>query len=299
MKKAFSVQLPSPAMIVAVVALFVALGGTGYAALALPKNSIGGKQLRNGAVSTSKIANGAVTARKINPSGLTVPKALHANTANTAGSAADAGHASNADNATHASSADTATNATHASNADNATNATHASNADNATNATHASSADTATNATHADSADNATNATHASSADNATDAAHAASATTAAGLSTLPSGATESGSFAVAVAGGADYLGVGITFHQPLAAPLVHLEATTSTSTNCPGVGQAAPGYLCLYVANINNTFTTPPYGYLDSPTGAGKYGVALYWLVNDTTKGAYINGSWSVTAS
>jgi hypothetical protein len=42
-------------------ALFIALGGTTYAAFALPKNSVGTKQLRNGAVTTRKIKNGAVT----------------------------------------------------------------------------------------------------------------------------------------------------------------------------------------------------------------------------------------------
>ncbi len=34
-------RLPSPAMVVACVALTVALGGTGYAAIKLPRNSVG------------------------------------------------------------------------------------------------------------------------------------------------------------------------------------------------------------------------------------------------------------------
>ena len=41
---------PSPALVVACLALAVALGGTGYAAMVLPANSVGTKQLRNGAV---------------------------------------------------------------------------------------------------------------------------------------------------------------------------------------------------------------------------------------------------------
>lgn len=49
------IRRPSPAMIVALIALFVALGGTGYAVTALPKNSVGEKQLRKGAVSSQKI----------------------------------------------------------------------------------------------------------------------------------------------------------------------------------------------------------------------------------------------------
>jgi hypothetical protein len=50
---------------IGVVALFVALGGTGYAAISIPKSSVGSRQLRNGAVTTNKIAKGAVTAAKL------------------------------------------------------------------------------------------------------------------------------------------------------------------------------------------------------------------------------------------
>jgi len=46
-------------------ALFVALGGTSYAALSLPAGSIGTKQLRNGAITTKKIANGSITPSKL------------------------------------------------------------------------------------------------------------------------------------------------------------------------------------------------------------------------------------------
>ena len=47
---------PSPAMVVALFALFVALGGTSYAAFRLPKNSVGTGQLKSGAVTRVKIA---------------------------------------------------------------------------------------------------------------------------------------------------------------------------------------------------------------------------------------------------
>jgi len=46
---------PSPAMAVALIALFVALGGTSYAALKLPKGSVGTAQLRNNAVTGAKV----------------------------------------------------------------------------------------------------------------------------------------------------------------------------------------------------------------------------------------------------
>lgn len=53
---------PSPALVVAVIALFVALGGTSYAALRLPKNSVGTAQLKRGAVTKGKIAKKTIAA---------------------------------------------------------------------------------------------------------------------------------------------------------------------------------------------------------------------------------------------
>lgn len=51
---------PTPAMVVAMAALFVALGGTGYAALDLPPHSVGKKQLKRNAVTTTKIDDGTL-----------------------------------------------------------------------------------------------------------------------------------------------------------------------------------------------------------------------------------------------
>ena len=50
---------------IALLALFVALGGTTYAATALPRNSVGPKQLQRNAVSNPKLRNGAVTGAKV------------------------------------------------------------------------------------------------------------------------------------------------------------------------------------------------------------------------------------------
>lgn len=118
-------KLPSPALVVSLVALFVALGGTGYAALRLPRNSVGTIQLRNGAVTGSKLANnavtgaklrnGTVTAGKIDVKGLTVPNAIHATEAVTAMTAATATSAATATTATSATTATTAGTATTAS----------------------------------------------------------------------------------------------------------------------------------------------------------------------------------------
>ena len=51
---------PSPAMVVAFVALLVALGGTSYAAIRLPANSVGTKQLKKSSVTTAKVKNGSL-----------------------------------------------------------------------------------------------------------------------------------------------------------------------------------------------------------------------------------------------
>jgi hypothetical protein len=48
--------LKHPATAIAVLALFVALGGTTYAATSLPRNSVGTKQLKRGAVTPPKVA---------------------------------------------------------------------------------------------------------------------------------------------------------------------------------------------------------------------------------------------------
>jgi len=56
---------PSPSMVVALLALFIALGGTGYAITALPKNSVASKQLKKNAVTGPKIHKNAITSAKV------------------------------------------------------------------------------------------------------------------------------------------------------------------------------------------------------------------------------------------
>jgi hypothetical protein len=106
------------ANVMSVVAVFIALGGVGYAATRLPKNSVGTKQIKPNAVNGSKVGDGTLSAADIG------------------GAVADSLHAANADNAAHALNAD------------------HAANSDHAGNADHASQADTATSAGNADTLD-------------------------------------------------------------------------------------------------------------------------------------------------
>ena len=51
---------PSPATVLAGIALMVALGGTGYAAGILPVNSVGTAQLKKDAVTSLKVKNGSL-----------------------------------------------------------------------------------------------------------------------------------------------------------------------------------------------------------------------------------------------
>ena len=87
---------PSPAMVVALIALVCALTGTAWAASGLAKNSVGTRQLKTKAVTTGKIASNAVNSTKvannslsgadINLSALgTVPNATNAVSAGNAG----------------------------------------------------------------------------------------------------------------------------------------------------------------------------------------------------------------------
>jgi hypothetical protein len=85
-------------MVVACIALTVALGGTSYAAIKLPKNSVGAKQLKKNAVTGVKVKANAITSPKVTNNSLTgadvkestfgvVPSATNATTAATAANA--------------------------------------------------------------------------------------------------------------------------------------------------------------------------------------------------------------------
>src|SRR4051812_21761868 len=53
------------ANVTATIALFVALGGTSYAALRLPRNSVGSAQIRTGAVHSSEVRDRSLRLRDI------------------------------------------------------------------------------------------------------------------------------------------------------------------------------------------------------------------------------------------
>ncbi len=64
-------RLPSPAMLVALLALFVALGAGAYAATKAPKNSVTSKSIKNGQVKSQDLKDGGATGTDIADGSLT------------------------------------------------------------------------------------------------------------------------------------------------------------------------------------------------------------------------------------
>lgn len=96
------IRRPSPAMVVAVIGVMIALTGTAFGAVALGKNSVGSRQLKSKSVTTGKIANNAINGAKVANGSLTgsdinvgalgtVPNAIEATRAGEAGTVG--GHA--------------------------------------------------------------------------------------------------------------------------------------------------------------------------------------------------------------
>lgn len=142
--------------VIAVIALFIALGGAAYAGSKLNgKNivnaSIGGGKLKNETITARQIKKGTITGAQIQEGSInsntidlstlgTVPSA---NAANTANSAITAGTAANAEKAELATEAETAKRAKEAEVADRANEADTAAHANEADRATIAGEAET------------------------------------------------------------------------------------------------------------------------------------------------------------
>ncbi len=58
------------ANVVSTLCLFLLLGGTAYATLSLPKNSVGSKQLKPNSVTGEKVKKGSISASDLKPSGI-------------------------------------------------------------------------------------------------------------------------------------------------------------------------------------------------------------------------------------
>jgi len=59
------ISLPTPSMAVACLALGVALGGTSYAAVKIPPDSVGRSAIREGAIGTAQIRDGSIAKKDL------------------------------------------------------------------------------------------------------------------------------------------------------------------------------------------------------------------------------------------
>jgi hypothetical protein len=114
---------------------------------------------------------------------------------------------------------------------------------------------------------------------------------------STLASGDTETGAYGVA-AGTGQFGIASITFIPKLAvAPTGREYISAGTTSNCPGSGQAAAGYLCVYKGWVSG-FNQECIGSPDSACGEGPTvdGAEVYFKATATT--ANTTGTWAYTA-
>jgi hypothetical protein len=137
--------------VIAMLALFVALGGAAYAGTtingsSIKNGSIGGGKLKNETITANKLKKGTLTGAQIAPGSIT-SSSINESTLGIVPSAQNATTAGTATKAKSATTAGTATTATSATTAKSAETAKHAETADSAKHA------ETATAATHADSA--------------------------------------------------------------------------------------------------------------------------------------------------
>ena len=127
-----------------------------------------------------------------------------------------------------------------------------------------------------------------------------------ASALSPLTAGQTETGTYAL----GADaYVASsvfvdGVTFQIPLTTALGPnnvVFVSGSSATDCPGVGQAASGYLCVY-QTVNHNFDQTSLVIIDptSAAGAGGASVSGFMILGDSVGpnyAVYDFGTWAVT--
>jgi hypothetical protein len=246
------------ANVMATVAVFVALGGASYAAVKLPKNSVGSKQIKVNAVTEAKIKDGAVTGAKI-AAGTITGANVNASTLGTVPKA------TSAQSATEATTAATATTATTATTANTAKNATHAASADRATEAGFAEDAEFAAGAGSPEE---------------------------------LLSGETERGFYGMRGAGTSTQAqGLSFTFRLPSAPAATHvIELGEAVPSGCSGNEAnpgAAPGNLCVFEGfEFNRTDL-----FVCAATGCQtRDGVMLIGEGNSGLWDS--SGSWAVTA-
>ena len=274
-----TMKLPRPrltyANVVASLALFAALGGVSYAATSLPKSSVGSAQIQSEAVLTGKVADDAVTASKL-AQGVRerlVPVGGLPPTTTSSSTPESVKHAETADRAKVALSANTAIRAGTTSYADGAGTATKADSAATAEVATTSKDAD----ALGGQPAD------HYLTAD-----------------SVLQSGQTEAGDFIASAAKNlAGTVLVQFWPHLPESVAEKHtivLPVGASGATECPGAGEAAPGYMCIYESFNEGMLFESFISTLPGSIYAGPVSGVMTW--RSTEFGGLLRGTWAYTA-
>jgi hypothetical protein len=258
--------------VIATLALFVALGGVAVAA-GLPKNSVGPKQLKRGAVTTAKLRKAAVTSGKLAPKSVVAGKlgpnaVLPGNIVNGAITSAKIG-----------------AGAVIASSIKNGVITTNKLN--NGAVTTPKLAAGSVTNPILANGS-----VTPAKLSDEFGPI-----------VSTLKSGQTLRGVFDLGdtAGGAAELVRSGVSLQYPLLnAPAVTVLKKGETSANCGGLGggsgqtpQATGGNLCVYITESTNVDATTPVA-VENNTRLG-FGL----VAKSAAAGAYFAyGLWAVTA-
>jgi hypothetical protein len=257
-------RIPHPrlnyANAIATIALFVALGGAAVAA-GLPKNSVGPKQLKRGAVTAPDIRRGAVTAGKIAPRAVVAGK-LGAN-------AVLPGNLGNGIITTNKLS----------------DGAVIASKIKNGVITTNKLNNGAVTSVKLADGS-----VTLAKLAD-----------TVAPLLGTLKSGQALRGVFAIGgdpkVSLGSQSFQFPLL--NPPAAPDTNIQEAGKTTTACAGITgtatpQAAPGQLCVYIAAKSAKFENLVF----DPAATNRLGFGLVASFSEADPSNAVSGQWAVTA-
>jgi hypothetical protein len=113
----------------------------------------------------------------------------------------------------------------------------------------------------------------------------------------TLQSGQTEVGSYAVTGYTTSALMLEAVNLRVPLPSATDKIEFHNgAVSANCPGPGQAAPGYLCIYKFSGAATFDHV----LDEFAGIANQASATGFLLEFTadSTGSYSDGTWAITA-
>jgi hypothetical protein len=166
----------------------------------------------------------------------------------------------------------------------------------NAEQAANATRANQAANATHADRADSATNATNADRAGSADNSARLGGVEASAFVQRLAQpGEVLTGQISERYAPNDGFLVVNGSYRSPLppATPTPTLVYTESSTPQCPEMGKASPGVLCVYGYNVDNVDSVGTSGQFTEENR--RYGFSLDVEPVTSASEGYILASWA----